>query len=205
MSVGVSARVRLLVSVLLGLGAGFASSLALRWVAALPIGFMVAAATYVAWMWLTIWPMDAQATQEHALREDPGRALMDLLGLITAVASLGAVAVLLTAQDADWQAALSVGTVVCGWAAVHTTFTTRYAQLYYGDKPGGIDFNQDERPRYSDFAYVAFSIGMTFQVSDTNLGNSTIRATALRHSLLSFVFGTVIIATMINLVAGLGH
>jgi uncharacterized membrane protein len=205
MSVEVSARTRLLVSALLGVGAGFAASLGLRWVAALPIGFMAAAATYVGWMWLTIWPMDARATQEHALREDPGRALMDALGLITAVASLGAVAVLLTAQDADWQAALSVGTVAFAWAAVHTTFTTRYAELYYTGTDRGIDFNQDEPPRYSDFAYVAFSIGMTFQVSDTNLGNSKIRATALRHALLSFLFGTVVIATMINLVAGLGH
>ena len=68
-----------------------------------------------------------------------------------------------------------------------------------------MDFNQDEDPTYRDFAYLAFTIGMTYQVSDTNLTDGRIRATALRHALLSFVFGTAIIATMINVVAGLLH
>ena len=68
---------------------------------------------------------------------------------------------------------------------------------------GGVDFNEDRRPRYSDFAYLAFTIGMTFQVSDTDLTSKAMRTTALRHALLSYVFGTAIIATTINLIAGL--
>ena len=44
---------------------------------------------------------------------------------------------------------------------------------------------------------------MTFQVSDTDIGTKQIRATALRHALLSYLFGAVVIATTINLVAGL--
>jgi uncharacterized membrane protein len=39
--------------------------------------------------------------------------------------------------------------------------------------------------------------------SDSALVNKTFRSTALRHALLSYLFGVVIIATMINLVAGL--
>ena len=69
---------------------------------------------------------------------------------------------------------------------------------------GGVDFNQSASPRYLDFAYLAFTIGMTFQVSDTDLQTSAIRATALRHALLSFLFGAIIVATTVNLVAGLG-
>ncbi|MDQ1394509.1 MAG: hypothetical protein QOF30_3486, partial [Acidimicrobiaceae bacterium] len=53
------------------------------------------------------------------------------------------------------------------------------------------------------FAYLAFTIGMTYQVSDTNLTSQEIRRTALRHGLLSYLFGTVIIAATINLAAGL--
>ena len=68
-----------------------------------------------------------------------------------------------------------------------------------------MDFNQDDPPRYTDFAYLAFTIGMTFQVSDTNLKTSEIRATALRHALLSYLFGSVILAATINLVAGLAN
>jgi len=70
---------------------------------------------------------------------------------------------------------------------------------------GGIDFTQDPDPTYRDFAYVGFTIGMTFQVSDTDIGKTTIRATVLRHALLSFLFGTVVLAITINLLAGLSR
>ena len=81
----------------------------------------------------------------------------------------------------------------------------RYARLYYSDSPGGIDFNQSEAPSYVDFAYLAFSIGMTYQVSDTNLETRKIRTTALQHSLLSYLLGAVILAMTINLIIGLGN
>jgi uncharacterized membrane protein len=68
-----------------------------------------------------------------------------------------------------------------------------------------MDFHDkgEPDPDYRDFAYVAFTIGMTYQVSDTELTSRAIRSTALRHALLSFVFGTAIIAMTINVVAGL--
>jgi len=75
--------------------------------------------------------------------------------------------------------------------------------LYYSGSVGGINFNQKERPAFLDFAYLAFTIGMTYQVSDTNLESTQIRSAAFRHALLSFVFGSMILATMVNLVAGL--
>jgi uncharacterized membrane protein len=45
---------------------------------------------------------------------------------------------------------------------------------------------------------------MTYQVWDTDLQTRPIRATALRHGLLSYLLGAVVLATVINLVAGLG-
>jgi uncharacterized membrane protein len=98
-----------------------------------------------------------------------------------------------------------VGSVALAWAAVHTTYAARYGRLYYRGPDGGIDFNHDGPPTYQDFAYLAFTVGMTFQVSDTPIGDRAIRTTALHHALLSFMFSTVIIATMINLLASLGH
>ena len=46
---------------------------------------------------------------------------------------------------------------------------------------------------------------MTYQVSDTSVSNPAIRAVALtlRHCLLAYIFGTIILATAINLVVGL--
>jgi uncharacterized membrane protein len=89
------------------------------------------------------------------------------------------------------------------WTLVHTVFTLKYARLYYSGDVGGISFNETEAPEYSDFAYLAFTIGMTFQVSDTNIETKPIRRTALRHALMSFPLGAVIIATSINLISGL--
>ena len=106
------------------------------------------------------------------------------------------------AQDA--LAGFGVFSVALSWFTVHTLFALRYARLFYLGSPGGIDFNQKTPPpRYLDFAYLAFTIGMTYQVSDTDLQTPPIRATALRHALLSYLFGAIILATTINLIAGL--
>ena len=79
----------------------------------------------------------------------------------------------------------------------------RYGDLYYSDPVGGVTFNEDEAPDYHDFAYLALTIGMTYQVSDTNLTSKPIRRAATRHALLSFLFGAVIVALAINAVASL--
>jgi uncharacterized membrane protein len=125
------------------------------------------------------------------------------------LASLVAVAYLLVQANSAHgvrqalQAALAVLSVAVSWALVHLLFMLRYAVLYYSGTVGGINFNQDESPRFLDFAYLAFTIGMTYQVSDTNLESTQMRVAAFRHALLSFIFGSMILATMVNLVAGL--
>jgi uncharacterized membrane protein len=204
---GVRARTRVLLSALAGVVTGAVVTVPASWPYGLMIGWMVAATVFLIWVWTTIWPMDAARTAAHAVREDPGRAGSDLIVLVAALASLGAVALLLTSSSAggskDLRALVSVAGVAFGWGAIHTVFTVRYANLYYSGGDGGIDFNSAEKPRYSDFAYLAFTLGMTYQVSDTDLSSRDIRRMVLRHSLLSYLFGTVIIAAMINLVAGL--
>lgn len=75
---------------------------------------------------------------------------------------------------------------------------------YSADPEGGIDFNTPDPPAYRDFAYLALTVGMTFQVSDTNLQSRDMRSTALRHALLSYLLGAIILAAAVNLIAGLG-
>ncbi len=204
---GASSGRRLAVAGLAGLAAGVAVAVTVGWRYGLLGGWMVAAAVFLAWVWSRVAHLDAEGTAAHALGEDPGRKTTDALVVLAAVASLGAVALLLSSGSSggkDLQALLSVVSVALAWACLHTMYTTRYARLYYSDKDGGIDFNEPDPPTYLDFAYLAFTIGMTFQVSDTDLTHKVIRATALRHALLSYLFGAVIVATTINLVAGLG-
>jgi len=52
-------------------------------------------------------------------------------------------------------------------------------------------------------AYLALTIGMTFQVSDTDLMVKRVRRVALRHALLSYLYGTVIVAITVSTVASL--
>jgi uncharacterized membrane protein len=204
-----SARAKLLVCCAAGICTGTAAAVLGTGREAPLIGWVTLAALYCAWVWASVWHMDADGTAAHANGENPGRDLADAVLVGASVASLVAVGLVLFGAGNQngatkyIQAALAVVSVFVSWVLVHTVFTLRYARLYYGDPVGGIDFNEDEPPQYSDFAYLAFTLGMTFQVSDTNLQTKLIRRTALRHALISFPLGTVIIATSINLVAGL--
>jgi uncharacterized membrane protein len=176
-------------------------------------GFDVAALSYLGLIWTIIWPLDADGTAGHASREDPSRATADLALLLAAVASLAGVAVLMVQAHSahgstrDTEIAISIATVIASWLLVHTIFTLKYARLYYDDTDDGtdraVDFENKVRPPYSDFAYLAFTIGMTFQVSDTDLQTTAYRRLALRHALLSYLFGAVVLAATVNLVASL--
>ena len=200
---------RVVISAGVGLVAGvIAASFTLAQAAAL-IGWDVGAASFLLGVWLTVWHLDPEATQRRATRLDPSRSLADLLVISAGVAILAAVALALVraggAHGATKAYLLAVGlvSVVFSWLSVHTIFTLIYARLYWGDQPGGIDFNERDGPDYLDFAYLSFTIGMTFQVSDTNLTAKPIRRTALRQGLISYLFGAVIIALVINIVASL--
>ncbi|MCI4657682.1 DUF1345 domain-containing protein [Cryobacterium algoricola] len=202
---------RLIVMAVIGITAALVTSIWGDWVLTPIVGWAAACVTFIGWVWLVIAPMDAATTASHATREDPSRGVSDLLVLLISLASLGALGLLLIETHSTTGAAqvvlalVSVLSVVLSWTLLHTLFTLRYARLYYEGADGGIEFNQNEPPSYGDFAYLAFTLGMTFQVSDTNLQTHAIRMTALRHGLLSYLFGSVILATMINLVAGLLH
>jgi uncharacterized membrane protein len=199
----------LVVMAVVGLIAGVISAMYGSGGHAVVIGWAAASLVYVSWVWLVIGRMDAERTASHAVREDPVRGVAELLILSATVASLAVVALLLvdarSVSDAraGLFAAMALGSVALSWLLIHTLYTLRYARLYFYDSPGGIDFNTDEEPRYVDFAYVSFSLGMTFQISDTDLKSSAFRSAALRHALLSYVFGTVVVATAINLAVSL--
>jgi uncharacterized membrane protein len=176
---------------------------------ALLTGWDAASVVYLAWIWAKIARQGPDETAHRATTTDPDRTVTDILLLGSSVASLVAVgSVLVTAGHLTGSAeallvGLGAGSVVLSWAMVHTIYTLRYAHLYYAGPDGGIDFGGDGPPAYPDFAYLAFTIGMCFQVSDTSISSRAIRRAALRHSLLSYLFGTVILATSINLVASL--
>lgn len=182
------------------------------WGYALVVAWAAAALSFCFLTWINVRGRNAEQTAAMAKRDDPSPTTTDILILLANVASLAAVAYVLVQANSTHGpkqallAALAVFSVAVSWALVHILFMLRYAVLYYsGSAVGGVDFNQQDPPNFADFAYLAFTIGMTYQVSDTSLQNSQIRLAAFRHALFSFVFGSMILATMVNLVAGLSH
>ena len=181
------------------------------WYVAALCGFDVAALVFVVWAWLTIGRADPEATARIARAEDASRVAAEAVLICAGIASLLAVAFTLARAGHDHGTArglltaLALGSVALAWISVHTVYVLRYARLYYSPPDGGIDFH-GEKPDYRDFAYLGLTVGMTFQVSDTDLTRKRIRRSALRHALLSYLFGTVIVAITVNSVAGLlGH
>jgi uncharacterized membrane protein len=191
--------------------AGSIAAFLAPWQAVPLFTWVAAASTWIASVWISIAPMDNVATSRNATREDPHGPAADALLLSASVASLGAVVLgILKAGHSHGSEKLlllatGIAAIIASWGVVHTVFTLRYAALYYRAPEGGVNFNEDDRPSYVDFAYLAFTIGMTYQVSDTNLTTKAIRHTALRHALMSYLLGTVIIAATINVAAGLAH
>jgi uncharacterized membrane protein len=179
------------------------------WPVAVAGSWGVAALVIVASVWIRIYPMNAEQTKAHARAEDFSRPTSDLVVLVASVASLGAIGYTVhRAAHAHGATkalliALAIAVVALSWLTVHTLYLLRYGDLYYGDPVGGIDFNDQQPPDYHDFAYLALTIGMTFQVSDTSLTSNAMRRVAIRHALLSFLFVAVILALSINTVATL--
>jgi uncharacterized membrane protein len=200
--------------VALGLGAIVAALLAFitSWEVSMLSGWDVAAASLL----LAVRPMLAQAdgdqTQRLAMRVDETQSTARLLVLGASVASLFSVAFVLGQAGRESGShrlaliALASLTVIVSWTLVNIVFTLRYAHLYFSGSTEAIEFGRpedDPRPDYRDFAYLAFTIGMTYQVSDTTLRDRGLRRTVLVHALISYVFGVAIVAAGVNLIAGL--
>lgn len=191
--------------------AGFVTAWFAPWQLSTLVGWDVAAALYIVWVWASVGFFSPDETRKFATREDASRVSAQLLVLGASVVSLLGVGFdLLKASQATAGSDVllitaAVVTVVLSWAVVHTTFTLRYAHEYYTSPVGGIDFKsgRDFEPDYLDFAYFAFGIGMTYQVADTDVTRHGFRRTVLLHSLLSYLFGAVILAVLINVVAAI--
>ncbi|VTR78804.1 DUF1345 domain-containing protein [Cellulomonas hominis] len=172
-------------------------------------GWAVTAGGALVWVWRIGWHRDAHGTKQ--LAEDEARTrVTDTFVLAASVASLVAVAeALVRSSSGDTVGVLTVVlgvlVVILSWALVNTVFALKYARLYYSGGDGGISFGQQEPPAYSDFAYLAFTVGMSFAVPDTQIETTPIRKVGLGHALLSYLFGTVVIAVAVNLVTNLGQ
>jgi uncharacterized membrane protein len=204
-----SALTRLLVAASIGIVVGVLVMIVAPWQLAVLAGWDTVAALYVGTVWLSVGRFTPTQTETHATAEDTSRVTTSVLLLSASVVSLvGTGFDLMKAEQAHTSGRvvltlIAVFTVALSWSLVHTVFALRYAHEFYTPPVGGIDFKTDDLPDYRDFAYVAFTVGMTFQVSDTDIQAARTRRTVLRQALLAYLFGAVILAVMVNVIATL--
>jgi len=171
----------------------------------------VTVALFLASAWRLIASADSARTKELSTAEDETRRTAGLIVLVsTLVSVLAVVYTLSVAEDHEGWAQLgfvvaALVTIVGSWTTLNTLFTLRYADIHYRSTDGGVEFgdpDDHEQPDYRDFAYLAFTVGMCYQVSDQLTRSRHLRRVVLVHSVVSYAFGVVIIAASINVLAG---
>ncbi|RPD38110.1 DUF1345 domain-containing protein [Chitinophaga barathri] len=171
--------------------------------------------TYIIITWTIFFTRSIEQIRKLARIDDGSRIFVYSFVLLAALASMVTVMLLILSKDAGDTSMLvylpvAIGGILISWWLVHTTLTVHYANLYYDDdetdttkQAGGLTFPHTKKPDYFDFAYFAFVIGMTFQVSDVQVTSRKIRRVALIHGLLSFFLNTFAVALTVNLIAGI--
>jgi uncharacterized membrane protein len=207
----VSSRPRLLASVVAGVVSWFVwpvewaptSRLILSWDAATVLYLVLA------------WAMFARSTNEdlhrRASAEDEGAVVVLVLTVAAAVASLFAIGVELSgvhqagAEAAGARIGIAVGTILCSWFFLHTIFALHYAHVDYdgSSRRWALQFPGKDPPDYWDFVYFSFNLGAAAQTSDVAITSSRLRRVVLAHTILSFLFNTMVLALAVNVGAGL--
>ncbi|MGH7019169.1 MAG: DUF1345 domain-containing protein [Brevundimonas sp.] len=106
-------------------------------------------------------------------------------------------------------ALFSIAVTALSWLFVHVIFTLHYAHEFYapvengkGDRQGLI-FPGEEDADYWDFLHFALIIGVANQTADIQISSQKLRRIATLHSLVAFLFNTVILALAVNLAVNL--
>lgn len=213
-----TARPNLIAAVSAGLVGGVATAALapdLQLISCLIIGWDVFCVTFLG---LTLRGQSGHGPDDIrslAARQDQGRATILLIVLTASVASVGAVGLELSLAQADagWAKGLRVAACVLtlgvSWFLIQTVYALHYAHAYYtldpatGEDVGGLIFPGGEPPDYRDFLHFAIVIGVAAQTADVAFSDRRLRRLGTGHSLIAFVFNTLIVALAINLVAGL--
>jgi uncharacterized membrane protein len=195
---------RLAVSAAIGLGVGGVARFAGPTEIATAIGWDAAGLAYAGHIWLSLGGATAKQVRAWSSEEDEGRSVITLILTAAVGASMISIFDMVSNKASGAVIALAAFTILCSWALLHTVFAAHYAHRCFagGGASSGLDFPGEE-PRFADFAYYSFTIGMTFQTSDVDTTTGEMRRLTLLHGVISFVFNTVIIAISVGLASGL--
>jgi uncharacterized membrane protein len=171
------------------------------------------AGLYLVLAWLMMLRAEVDHMRGRAQAQDDGAAVVLVLTVLAAIASLAAIMLELagvknySTHDQGMHLALAAFTIVCSWLFVHTAFALHYAHEFYmavaRDGQSALEFPRQDRPDYWDFLYFSFVIGTTSQTADVSIASAGMRRLALLHGIVAFFFNTTLLALTINIAAGL--
>ncbi len=191
---------------MLALGTGLA--LVLDPASALLAGFDGGALVFLALLLRRFDRETAERMRRRAADNEPDHHSLVAISLVIVAVVLTAVWVELAGRGGrdHGGVALALGTLALAWLFTNCLFALHYAHIWYlggdGADRGGLTFpGKDETPDYWDFAYFAFVLGMTFQVSDVVITSKRMRRLALFHAMVAFVFNIAVVALSVSLVA----
>lgn len=180
------------------------------WTDALAMAFDGAALVFIVGLWPLLRSSDPQAMRRHAEENDANRGLVLILTTFLTLVVMAAITGEMKGAQRGDPAAIAklVGTLLLIWLFANLVYTLHYAHVWYSHDPEtggdsrGLDFPKEDTPDYTDFAYFALTLGMTFQTSDVDVTNRHVRRIALLHSFAAFVFNIGVIAFTINVLGG---
>jgi uncharacterized membrane protein len=94
------------------------------------------------------------------------------------------------------------------WLELHLSFAVYYAKVYFagnpqpaadGEEPQIFIFPGKDEPLFTDFLYVAYSVALTFAMSDVDLEDGFARRIVLLQAIVSFLFYSTIFSMVTNL------
>ncbi len=205
------------ICVFLGVGVAVLDNqfLGWKWETSFLAGWILGVGSYLVLLGIVIVSADGPLTQQRVSKDEPNRMALLLLTVFLSIFGTGIVGVLLTAVGkhslghSRLLLILSVIAVLLSWFYLHTAFGQHYARLYYESKDihgrpfkegrrSGFHFPGTETPTYLDFLYVAFTLALTYSMSDVNVESELMRRTVLLHSLVSFFFYSTVLAGVLN-------
>lgn len=198
---------KFITSFVLGVITGCVLGFFLDWKTAFLCGWAVFSLCLILLIYIAFIPINGQHTKKLAIDDRIRYPSLDILILVASLISLVIVILLLTRSKGNpLRICFCLFSIFATWTLIHFLYTVHYTEQYFKNSTGkdkGINFNSKEIPSFIDFLYLSYTVGMTYQVSDTSLTTGKFRQLVLVHSLVSFIFNTMLIATAINFVASL--
>lgn len=176
------------------------------------------AAYFVIYQLLTWWTLrraDAAQLVEWA-RQTTARSLAErrlerwtgsgvrVWALSAAMFALATVLAVLLVADLRTNPVILVASllvVVTSWSMLVYAYAVAY--LRQAADTGGLGFPDGADPVWSDYVYLAVQVNATFSSSDVDVTSTPMRRLVTGHTLLAFVFNTVVVALLVSVLVTL--